>query len=392
MRPLAGIKILDLTTVAMGPLASQWLGDFGADVIKIEAPCGDSTRHTGPAVEADMASLYLGANRNKRSVVLDLKRDAARSALLKMVDTADVFMHNVRPQKLEKLGLGPTALQERNPRLVYAGLHGFGESGPYGGRPAYDDVIQGLAGCADLMMRQTGEPRYFPAIVADKTTGLIATMAILAALNGRHRTGKGSYIEIPMFESMSAFNLQEHLYGCHFDPPRASVGYPRALSLHRRPWKTLDGFVCMLPYTDAHWRAFFEEADSPQHWQDARFSSIAARTRHIDELYAIAAGIVATRNTHDWLSMCDRAHIPAAQVSSLEALLADPHLAAVGFFQWIEDPVMGRVRFTGVPVLFDGERPSITFPPRLGEHTRQVLAEAGVSRDHIEAITSEREL
>jgi len=330
MLPLKDIKVIDLTTVAMGPLASMWLGDFGADVVKIEAPGGDSTRHTGPSVEPGMAATFLNTNRNKRSVVLDLKQPEAREALRRLVDTADVFMHNIRPQKLAKLGLEPAALMARNPRLVFAGLHGFGEDGPYGGRPAYDDIIQGLSGCADLMRRRIGEPLYFPTITADKTTGLIAAMAILAALTGRVTSGRGAVVEIPMFECMAGFTLVEHLYGRSFAPPQGAMGYPRVLSPNRRPYRTTDGYVCMLPYTDAHWRAFFDEAGTPHHAADPRFVSIAARTAHTDELYALAGELIATRSTGHWLEACERISVPAAPMLSLDEIVDDPHLAAVG--------------------------------------------------------------
>ncbi|HEY0682164.1 MAG TPA: CoA transferase [Steroidobacter sp.] len=384
--PLSGIRVIDLTTIAMGPLASQWLGDLGADVIKVEAPGGDSTRQTGPSIESGMAALFFSTNRNKRSIVLDLKRGPGRDALLKLVDGADVFMHNIRPQKLARLGLGPDALQARNPRLVYAGLHGFGEAGPYGGKPAYDDIIQGLSGCADLMARQGGEPRYFPTITADKTTGLIAALAILAALTGRASSGRGSVVEIPMFECMAAFNLVEHLYGHQFEPPLAATGYPRALSRERRPFKTLDGYICMMPYTDAHWREFFQEVGADKLLADARFGSIAMRTAHIDELYELVSSFLLKKSSADWLAACERLGIPAGPILSLEALLADPHLREVGFFNMLHDPVIGAVRMPGVPVLFDGERPKTTLPPRLGEHGRQILLEAGLDAKAVDRL------
>jgi crotonobetainyl-CoA:carnitine CoA-transferase CaiB-like acyl-CoA transferase len=390
MLPLSGVRVIDLTTVAMGPFASQWLGDLGADVIKVEAPGGDSTRHTGPARETNMASVFLGTNRNKRSIVLDIKEHTAQRALLALIDSCDIFMHNIRPQKLKNLGLEPDTLRERNPRLVYAGLHGFAESGPYGGKPAYDDIIQGLSGCADLVRRQTGAPGYFPTIVADKITGLIAAIAILAALRGRDVTGRGSFVEIPMFESMVAFNLMEHLYGEHFDPPLAAAGYPRVMSPHRRPYETKDGYICMMPYTNAHWRAFFEEAGATHHTSDPRFADISTRTANVDALYGLAADYIRTNSTAVWLDICNRRHIPAAPVLSLEELLSDPHLQATGFFKSITHPTTGSVRFTGVPVLFDGERPEIKPPPRLGEHTRAVLEEIRFAPRDIEVLSRQR--
>ncbi len=379
MQPLDGIRVIDLSTVVLGPYASQVLAEYGADVIKIEAPEGDSTRRTGPSTEAGMGAIFLGVNRGKRSVVLDLKQPAGREALLKLVDSADVLMHSIRPQKLAAIGLDPKTLMARCPRLVYVGLHGFAEDGPYGGLPAYDDIIQGLSGCAGLMERQGGVPQYFPTIAADKTTGLVAAHAILAALLKRERSGEGSYVEVPMFESMVAFNLVEHFYGRHFEPPLADAGYPRLLNAFRKPFKTLDGFLCAMPYTDAHWKRFFIEAGEPDLANDPRFANISERTRHIEALYQIADRILATRSTAQWLEVCARLEIPASRMNRLEDLQHDEHLRATGFFTTVDDPAMGRLRFPGVPVLIDGERAPVRMPPRLGQHTAEVLASIGMT-------------
>ena len=238
--PLAGVRIVDLTSVVLGPYATQMLGDLGADIIKVEPPEGDTTRNTGPRRNAGMASVFMGVNRNKRSIVLDLKQASARDALLRLVDTADVFVHNIRPQKLEPLGLGPEALLARRPSLIYAGIHGWREDGPYGGRPAYDDIIQGLCGMASLMDQLTGQPRYAPTIIADKTCGLVSAQAILAALYHRERTGQGQFVEIPMFETMVSFLMVEHLHGRTFVPEQGGLGYSRVLAPWRRPSPTAD--------------------------------------------------------------------------------------------------------------------------------------------------------
>jgi len=386
MLPLEGIKVLDLSSVVFGPLASQTLADHGAEVIKIEPPEGDSTRHTGPATEPGMSALFLGSNRSKKSVVLDLKRPAAREALMALLADADVFMHSMRPQKLAPLGIDPATLSARFPRLVYAGFHGFAQDGPYAGRPAYDDVIQGMSGLAALMQMQSGEARYLPTIAADKTCALVGAQAILAALFRRERTGRGAVVEIPMFETMVAFNLVEHLYGAHFEPPLAPAGYPRLLTPWRRPWRTADGHVCMMPYTNAHWRRFFAEVGAPMLADDARFVDVGARTRHIGELLEIAGGHVARGTTAHWLATCERLEIPAAPVSRLDDLPADPHLVATGFFATLDDPAMGTLRFPGVPVSFDGARPPVGMPPRLGQHTRQSLAAAGWPPERIDAL------
>ena len=278
---LGGIKVLDLTSVVFGPYASQILADYGAEVLKIESPEGDSTRHTGPRLEEGLSAIFLGVNRNKKSVCLNLKVADARLALLKLVDTADVFMHSVRPQKMAALGLDPETLRARNPRLIYAGLHGFGNGGAYAGRPAYDDIIQGLSGIADIMTIQSGTPRYLPTIAADKTCGVAAAHAILAALFQRERTGVGQFIEIPMYETMTSFVLVEHLYGHHLPGKSDEIGYPRVLTEWRKPYQTSDGHVCMMPYTDKHWWTFFSETGHPELAIDPRFTSISLRTRSI---------------------------------------------------------------------------------------------------------------
>ncbi len=376
--PLQGVRILDLSAVVLGPYASQTLAEYGADVIKIEPPEGDSTRRTGPSTEPGMGAIFLGVNRGKRSVVLDLKRADAREALLKLVDGCDVLMHSIRPQKLAAIGLDPDTLLQRNPRLVYVGLHGFAEDGPYGGMPAYDDIIQGLSGCAGLMERQGGTPLYFPTIAADKTSGLVATHAILAALFRRERTGKGGYVEVPMLESMVSFNLTEHFYGHQFDPPLADTGYPRLFAKHRKPYRTADGYLCAMPYTDAHWKRFFVEGGMPEAAADPRFANIAERTRNIDALYTLAAQVLETRTTDSWLETFSRLEVPASRMNRLEDLVLDPHLKATGFFKTIEDPRMGTLRFPGAPVRIDRRQLPVRMAPRLGEHTHQVLREAGI--------------
>ncbi|NLC36493.1 MAG: CoA transferase [Alcaligenaceae bacterium] len=384
--PLAGIRIVDLTSVIFGPYASQILADYGADVIKLESPQGDSTRNTGPRYEDGLAALFLSVNRNKRGIVLNLKQEAARQALLQLLDTADVFMHSIRPQKMAALGLSPEELRARNPKLIYAGLLGFGSGGAYEGKPAYDDTIQGLSGIADIMARQTGEPRYFPAITADKTCGLIAAHAILAALFQRERSGLGQTVEIPMFESMVSFNMVEHLYGRHFVDDAGPTGYPRLMSRWRKPYRTADGYLCMMPYTDTHWRNFFTHSGHPEFADDPRFADIAARTRHIDALYSLAQEIAARHTTEYWVELLTRIEVPATRINSLDDLESDPHLADVGLFVEIEDEAARRYRFIRNPVRLQHGDIAPGMPPRLGEHTRAVLKEAGLSSEQIEAL------
>ena len=385
--PLAGVRVLDLTSVVLGPYATQMLGDFGADIIKVEPPEGDTTRHTGPRRHSDMASLFMGINRNKRSIVLDLKAEPARDALLRLVDTADVFVHNVRPPKLEKHGLGHEALLARKPRLIYASIHGWREDGPYSGRPAYDDIIQGHCGIAGLMDKLTGEPRYAPTILADKICGLMTSQAILAALYHREKTGRGQYIEIPMFETMVSFVMVEHLHGRTFVPEEGALGYSRVLAPWRRPYRTVDGFVCMLAYTDGQWRRFWDAIGRPEMMRDPRFADMTARSRHIDEVYRLAGEQLANRTTVEWLALFDELEIPAGPVNSLEQVMNDPHLEAIGFFRHMQHPTEDEVVVPDVPVQFADSPASIRrLPPRLGEHGWEILKEVGMQPDEIERL------
>ena len=390
MSALTGVRVLDLSSVIFGPMASQVLADYGAEVIKIEPPGGDSTRYTGPAVEPGMAAMFMGANRSKKSVVLDLKTPEAQAALHALLQTTDVFMHSMRPQKLAKLGLDPDTLRQQYPRLIYVGLHGFGEDGPYAGLPAYDDVIQGMSGLADLMERQTGEARYLPTIAADKTCGLVGAHAVLAALFQRERTGQGSFVEVPMYETMVGFNLVEHFYGMHFNPALSGAGYPRVMAPWRRPYKTLDGHVCMMPYTDAHWRKFFGAVGQPQLASDERFATQAARTKNIAQLLETMSSYVVQKNTAYWLATCEQLEIPAAPVARMDDLPADAHLKATDFFVDKEDAQMGRVTFPRSSVRINGEQAPITMPPRLGEHTQALLREAGWDDVRIAALNPEK--
>jgi crotonobetainyl-CoA:carnitine CoA-transferase CaiB-like acyl-CoA transferase len=383
--PLRGVRVLDLTSVVLGPYATQMLGDLGADIIKIESPEGDTTRYTGPRISADMASLFMGINRNKRSIVLDLKQKAAQDAMLRLVDRADVFVHNIRPQKLAGLGLGSDELIKRNPRLIYAGIHGWREDGPYSGRPAYDDIIQGMCGIAGLMDQLTGEPRYAPTILCDKTCGLVASQAILAALYHREQTGRGQFVEIPMFETMVSFVMVEHLHGRTFVPERGELGYARVLAPWRRPYRTADGYVCMLAYTDAQWRRFWAEVGQPDMMKDPRFVDMAARSRNIDEVYRLAGEQLTSRTTKVWIEVFDRLEIPAGPVNSLEQVMDDPHLEALGFLRRMKHPTEGETVLPDVPVRFADSPATIDrLPPRLGEHGREILGEIGMRPDEID--------
>ncbi|MDY0271103.1 MAG: CoA transferase [Advenella sp.] len=380
---LQGIKVLDLTSIVFGPYASQILADYGAEVIKVESLTGDSTRYTGPTLEEGLSAIFLGVNRNKQSIALNLKQEQARDVLLELVDQADVFMHSMRPQKMKKLGLDPQTLCQRNPKLVYAGLYGFGHAGRYAGMPAYDDIIQGLSGIPDVVQKQSGTPRYLPIIAADKTCGLVAAHAILAALFQRERDGRGQQVEVPMFETMSSYMLVEHYYGRHLADQNQHAGYDRVLSEWRKPYKTLDGYLCMMPYTDLHWQNFFWHAGFAELTADERFTNISQRTKHINQLYEITGQIVAEQTTAHWLGFCNQHEIPASRINALNELEQDPHLQDVGFFVELED-TGGKYRFVRNPVSLENSTVPVKMPPRLGEHTTPIMENLGYTPEEIQ--------
>ena len=387
--PLSGLRVIDITTVMLGPYATQILGDYGADVIKVESPDGDSTRTTGPSPEAGMAATFLGANRSKRSVVLDLKKASAREALFALLEGADILVCSVRQQKMHNLGLSAENLQARNPRLIMVAIHGFGEGGTYAGRPAYDDIIQGLSGLAALSELQGGEPAYVPTVIADKTCALFTVQAVLMAVISRYTSGLGQYVEVPMFECMVNFTLVEHAYGAMFNPPMTTPGYVRLLTPHRKPYRTLDGHICVVPYSTQHWQHFFEETGCPALMDEERFATMAERTRNIDALYSELARCLTQRTTQDWLSACERLDIPAAPMNRLEALQSDPHLVSTAFFQTHDDPGLGRFVLPRAPLIFDRKHPQTGCAPRMGEHTVEVLQEAGMHPDTIDQLLAQ---
>lgn len=377
---LEGVRVLDLTTVLMGPYATQLLGDMGADVIKVEPPSGDTTRGLGPARHAGMGAGFLHVNRNKRSLVLDLKQPDGHAALLALAKTVDVLMYNVRPQAMARLDLGYGRLQAINPRLIYAGVFGYGQDGPYARKPAYDDLIQGAMGLPSLVARVgDGVPRYVPIAIVDRTVGVHAAMAVSAALYRREKTGLGQAIDIPMFETMVPFMLGEHLAGQTFDPPAGAAGYARMLARERTPYVTQDGYLCALIYNDAQWRSFCRMLGDPERFErDPRLHSLATRTEHVQALYAMVAEILLTNTTAYWLQRFEEADIPAIPLHTLDSLLQDQHLAATGYFERREHPSEGPIvemrpasRWSESPAAI--RRPA----PRLGEHSVEILGELG---------------
>ena len=380
--PLGGVKVLDLTINVLGPLATQILGDMGAEVIKIESPEGDPMRHSGLSKNPGMASLFMNTNRNKKSVVLDLKKPQPLQALLKLVETADVFVHSMRPQTAERLGVSYRALSERNPRLVYAYGPGYRSDGPNRDRPAFDDVIQGESGIASMIGRGAGEPRYVPMVMADKFCGHVLASAIGMALYARERTGKGQEVVVPMFETMLSFNLVEHLWTNFFEEDRSNLGYSRIFSQYRRPYATRDGHICMLAVSDDQWRRVFEVIGRPELKEDARFAKLNARTRNIDTLYETLAGELRKKTTAEWQALLDAADLPNGRVNELSKMADDAYLTETGFFQHYEHPTEGAMVTTAIPVSFSETPASLRLtPPKLGEHTDEVLRKHGVADD-----------
>jgi crotonobetainyl-CoA:carnitine CoA-transferase CaiB-like acyl-CoA transferase len=388
MGPLRGITILDLTTVLMGPYATQILADMGADVIKVESPEGDIVRQLGPGRSNGMGGMFLNANRGKRSIVIDLKQAEGRDALLRLAGQAHAIVYNVRPQAMARLGLGYEALAATNPAILYVGLFGYGQTGPYAAKPAYDDLIQGASGIPTLIaMAGGGTPRYVPITVADRVVGLKAVNAILGGLMHQQRTGIGQRIDVPMFEEMAEFVLIDHLGGLTYDPPLDHGGYARLLSSHRRPYQTSDGHICALIYNDKQWKSFFDAIGQPEMLEQPRFATHAARHAHIDEIYQEVGRIFLTRTTAEWRALLERADIPVMPMHTLESILEDPHLDAVGFFKIMEHPVEGRIRQMRVPSTWSETQPEPGGPaPTFGQHGRDILREAGFSSEEIERL------
>jgi crotonobetainyl-CoA:carnitine CoA-transferase CaiB-like acyl-CoA transferase len=387
--PLEGVRVLELTTVVLGPWACQTLGDMGADVIKVEPPGGDSNRQIGPARHPLMGALFLTCNRNKRSVVLDLKQPAGRDALLRLAARTDVLIHNFRPAALARLGLEYDVVRQASPGIIFCGTYGYSRRGPYRDRPAYDDSIQAASGLAMLETTMGGTPRYLPTLVGDKTTALAVVSAIVAALFHREKTGEGQQVEVPMYETLVGYVMAEHLFGHAFDPPEGQIGYTRLLTPHRRPYPTKDGYLAVLPYLDDHWRAFAAAVGRPDLTDDPRYRTLSARATNIGQVYAEVASILAGRTTAEWLEAFGRTSVPVMVVNSLEDVLTDEHLTATGFWHDVQHPTEGRLRLAGPPLDFSATPASIRrLPPRLGEHSREVLREAGFSDDEIETMVA----
>ncbi len=373
--PLAGIRVIDLTSMVMGPYSTQIMADMGADVIKVEPPGGDPTRYVSTGAEPGMSGVFLNVNRGKRSIVLDLRTDDDKAALCKLIEGADVFIHSMRGKAIAKLGFSYEAVSAINPKIVYTNCYGYSRRGPDGDLPAYDDTIQAECGLVASQQMLTGDPDYIGTIMADKVAGLTVLYATVMALFHRERTGEGQEVEVGMFETMASFLLVEHADRAIFDPPLGPAGYHRALAPNRKPYRTKDGYISALVYNDKHWNAFVDAVNPA--WASEELATLAQRAQRINTVYGLLADTFLERTTEEWRVLLRELHIPHAPIRTLDELFENEHLNAVGFFETVETEA-AKVRFPGVPTWFSQSPGKVHGPtPQLGAHTQEILASLG---------------
>jgi crotonobetainyl-CoA:carnitine CoA-transferase CaiB-like acyl-CoA transferase len=375
--PLAGVVVVDVTAMVMGPYCTQIMADMGADVIKIEPPEGDNTRYVSVGPEPGMSGVFVNVNRGKRSVVLDLRSDEGKTVLRALTLEADVFIHSMRSKAIGKLGFGYEQVAALNPRIIYTNCYGYSRRGPNRDLPAYDDTIQAECGIPAVQEQLTGEANYVGTIVADKVAGLTALYATMMALFHRERTGEGQEVEVSMFETMASFMLVEHANGAMFDPPLGPAVYPRTVAPNRKPYRTSDGYIAALIYNDKQWNAFINAVQPP--WASDPYATLERRARQIDSVYSLVAETLIQRTTGEWLALFRELEIPAAAMGSPAELFDNPQLNAVGLFETVDTPY-GKVRFPGVPTWFSRTPGRVAGPaPQLGADTAHVLEELGLA-------------
>ena len=388
--PLKGIKIIDASSILMVPYCTRLLADMGADVIKIETIEGDNTRFIGPSNNEGMAAVYLSINRNKKSISIDLKSQEGQSIIKKLIKTSDVFVSNIRKAALKRIGLTHSNFVKINPKIITANAVGFSSKGPYAGLPAFDDTIQAISGMAAFQEAYSSQPSYTAGATADKVTGLMLGMAIIGALFKSAKSGKGSEIEVPMMETMVDFTLVEHLYGYNFIPPKAPPIYPRQSSPNRRPYKTLDGYIAVLPYNDNQWLRFFKMIGKEDILNDKKFSSLKFRNENIDLLYSLLSKELEKKTTVYWVENLKKNDIPAMNVNTPESLFEDEHLKNTQFFKVNNHPTEGKLLYTSFPVDFNEDHNSETIhAPNLGEHTEEILNELGYTKADLKKLASD---
>jgi formyl-CoA transferase len=385
--PLHGIRVIDLTSVVLGPVATHVLGELGADVIKVEAPEGDLMRANGVSRHKGMSSIFLSLNRNKRSLSIDMKTEAGHEVMRRLIAQSQVLVHNMRVKAIERLGFGYDQAKLLNPQLIYCVATGFGQDGPYQDHPAFDDIIQSACGLVALNRDHLDRAEYVPSLMADKTIGIYLANAVLAALVHQLRTGEGQHVEVPMYETMTSFLLSEHLGTMTFPGMEGPPGYSRVLSGGRRPVKTIDGHISLLPYTEAHWVALLTETGHQEAIERLEVRDRHARNRHLQQLYALLREIIGKNTTAYWMACCKRLDIPATPIYSLEQLPEHPHLKEVNFFEKVIHPSEGEIIQVRPTMKFSQSPASIRRPaPRLGEHSGELLLELGFSDTEIETM------